>query len=317
MNKLKASMIAKVLAIAFAGAMMVGSTSVAMAASGDSLDGYNSSGNSSQSTNKDSGDSQLPDAINKFNDHSSDGRSSSSDSGNSWGNSSDDSRSSSGGDSDIKVPKKDDGTGLGDMLNNYKPVNKDSLAKAEKTAAPVVQIMGTIINVILVVVTIALTGITALDILYVTLPFTRGFLAPDSTNNGISDPTASPSQGNSTRRWVSDEALQAVQEGMGGTSQDAMAGYQGGGQYGSYMGGGYPGGGYQGGGYQGGQQKKGHRGGKSIMFNYFKGRAFFYVVYAVTVILLFSNIFTNIGVDIAEVVMGVFQQGQDWLNSHS
>ena len=65
---------------------------------------------------------------------------------------------------------------LGDYLGGYSPVNGDNVASASEIASPIVDIIGNLVGVIALIASAGIFLVTALDLCYIGLPFTRGLL---------------------------------------------------------------------------------------------------------------------------------------------
>ena len=196
----------------------------------------------------------------------------------------------------------DDGTGaIGDYMKGYNPVDGEDMAKANQLASPLVNMIGTIIGVIVVIVSAGIFLVTALDLAYIGLPFTRPLLT-------------------AKYQLVSDEALACVgggaagqqggmQGGMGGMS-GGMGGMQGGmgGMSGGMGMGGMSGG--MGMGANGQQQ-----GTKSIIVSYLKKRIVFLVIFALATVILLSSVFTDCGINLAALLMKLMGKANDSISN--
>ena len=125
---------------------------------------------------------------------------------------------------------------ISDYLNDYTPITNDNMAKASTLASPIANFLGTVAGGIVIVVEGAIVLVTALDLAYIGLPFTRSILNPNyagaaaqgggmgmgmgggfgggygrmGMGGGMPGGQAAPQSG-LRRQWVSDEAVQAVQ----------------------------------------------------------------------------------------------------------
>lgn len=188
-----------------------------------------------------------------------------------------------------------------DYLKGYTPVTDQNMSDARQYAGPITNILGTITGFLVMIVSGALFVVTALDLCYIGLPFTRNFLNPQSQGGGMGGMGMSPMGGSmgggqpQGKRWVSDEAVACV----------SMANPQGGGGGMSPMGGmGMSPMGGMGGSMGGGQQQPT----KSVIMTYLKKRAFFLIIFAVATILLTSSIFTDCGINLAELSFKVLNK---------
>ena len=187
-----------------------------------------------------------------------------------------------------------------DYLKGYTPVTDQNMSDAKQYASPITNILGTVTGFLVMLVSAALFVVTALDLCYIGLPFTRNFLNPQSQGGGMGGMGMSPMGGSmgggqpQGKRWVSDEAVACVsmanpQGGGGGMGMSPMGGM-----------GMSPMGGSMG----GGQQQPT----KSVIMTYLKKRAFFLIIFAVATILLTSSIFTDCGINLAELSFKVLNK---------
>lgn len=180
-----------------------------------------------------------------------------------------------------------DAGALGDALQNYNPITDDNMSQAQALANPITNIVGNIIGAIVLLTAAGIFLVTALDLAYIAMPFTRPLLT-------------------SKHQLVSDEALAAVGGASGGQQAGGMGSPMGG--MGSPMGGmGSPMGSPMGGG-MGGQQKQST---KSVITTYFKKRVVFMVIFAVATVILTSSILTGVGINLAALLTEII----DKLNS--
>ena len=198
---------------------------------------------------------------------------------------------------------------ISDYLKGYTPVTDENMQKASKLAGPIASAIGTCSGFIIIVVSAGIFLVTALDLCYIGLPFTRNMLAPQAAGGGA--PMGGMGMGGmmggmmggagaqaQPRKWVSDEAIQAV----------AMASPQGGAMGGSPMMGGGMGMGMGAmGGMMGGAGAQ-PQATKSVILTYLKKRSFFIIVFTVCTILLMSSIFTDCGINLAELLYKVLDK---------
>lgn len=183
-----------------------------------------------------------------------------------------------------------DAGALGDALQNYNPITDDNMSQAQALANPITNIIGNIIGAIVLLTAAGIFLITALDLAYIAMPFTRPLLT-------------------SKHQLVSDEALAAV----GGAGSGQQAGGMGS-PMGSPMGGmggmGSPMGSPMGGG-MGGQQKQST---KSVITAYFKKRVVFMVIFAVATVILTSSILTGVGINLAALLTEIINKLNSIIN---
>lgn len=163
-------------------------------------------------------------------------------------------------------------TGVADFFKNYNAVTSEHLNKANATVSPLTNVIGYLVGGILSVTTAAIFLITVIDLLYLSVPFTRGFLC-------------------GSKQYVSDEAVASLGSKSGGmqSGMNSMQGNTGG------MNSGYGAMGMQSGGMQ-----QANSSSKSIMLTYFKKRVFFVILFAVCSIILTSSILLGTGVNLAQ-----------------
>ena len=162
-----------------------------------------------------------------------------SDSGNSysqtynWDNQSNDgndgsSTTDNSGSSDGLQLKENDDAGISNMLRNQHPVTKESLSRAQSGVAPIVRMISGFISLILVLLSAWIFAQSAIDLVYLCVPVSRGMLNPNmaaggaamgamSTGMGMGMGSGAQVSGNGGKKWVSDEAEQALNEGQAGS----------------------------------------------------------------------------------------------------
>lgn len=184
-----------------------------------------------------------------------------------------------------------DAGALGDALQNYNPITDDNMSQAQALANPITNIIGNIIGAIVLLTAAGIFLVTALDLAYIAMPFTRPLLT-------------------SKHQLVSDEALAAVGGASGGQQAGGM-----GSPMGSPMGGmggmGSPMGSPMGGGMGAGQQKQST---KSVITAYFKKRVVFMVIFAVATVILTSSILTGVGINLAALLTEIINKLNSIIN---
>lgn len=183
-----------------------------------------------------------------------------------------------------------DAGALGDALQNYNPITDDNMSQAQALANPITNIIGNIIGAIVLLTAAGIFLVTALDLAYIAMPFTRQLLT-------------------SKHQLVSDEALAAVGGASGGQQAGGM-----GSPMGSPMGGmggmGSPMGSPMGG-MGAGQQKQGT---KAVITTYFKKRVVFMVIFAVATVILTSSILTGVGINLAALLTEIINKLNSIIN---
>ena len=205
---------------------------------------------------------------------------------------------------------------VGDLFSSA-GVNEESAAKAKKWIEPVAKVLNTVIAVILGLFASMLILVSVLDMVYLGIPITRQWLCPGGADMGAAAAggmaggmggmggmggygrrgrgrmgmggmggmggaaQAQPTLGASIGRWISDDALAAVNE-----SQNGMAA-------------------------AGGMGAMGMQGamppatGKNVMFAYLKKRAFSLVMLGVCLVLFSCTVFTDLGITVGTKIIGL------------
>lgn len=189
---------------------------------------------------------------------------------------------------------------ISDYLKGYNPVTSENMQKAGTMASPIVTALGTISGFIVMIVSAGIFVVTALDLCYIGIPFLRPTLNPNQASGG-SSPMMGMGMGmssmggmqggsvNSGRRcWVSDEAIACV---------NLAGGQQGGASMGMSPMGMSPMGMMGGMGQQPSQVST-----KSVIVEYLKKRSFFLIIFTIATVILMSSIFTNCGLNLAELL---------------
>lgn len=201
-------------------------------------------------------------------------------------------------------------TAISDHLKGYTPVTSDNMNSANQLAGPIAAAIGTLSGFVVIIISAAIFLVTSLDLAYIGVPFLRQYLNPAYASGGAQGGmgmggmgmgmggmgmgmSANPApQG---RKWISDEAEMCVKMATAGAGASPMAGGMGG------MGGmgmGMP---------MGGQQQQPMKT-KSVILEYLKKRIFFIVIFTVATIVLMSSIFTDCGINLAELLMKVMNK---------
>ena len=206
---------------------------------------------------------------------------------------------------------------ISDYMRGYNAVTDEDMESASKMVGPVTALIGKAIGVILLLVNSLVFLVTALDILYIAVPFTRKFLNPSNLQQGGG---MMPGMGMGMRmgmsmgagagggadpnahKWVSDEAVAALiqggqMQGAGGGAMNAMGGMSMGAM-----------------GAMGGQQAQ-PQGTKSIIGIYLKKRMFFLVVFAIATTILMSSILLDCGLNLAQLLHRILNMFNDGISN--
>lgn len=211
---------------------------------------------------------------------------------------------------------------ISDYMRGYNAVDDEDMAKANKMTNPITNFVGTLIGIIILLTDAFIFVTTAVDLMYIGVPFMRKYLAPGAeaqagggAMGGMGGMGGMGMRGGmmggmggmgggaqaSPRKLISDEALMAVQ--TAGAGAQAGGGAMGGmGMGGMGMMGGM-------GGMGGGAQQQQSTG--SVIGAYLKKRIFFLIVFAVATTLLMSSVFMDCGLNLAQLGYKVM----DMLNS--
>lgn len=211
--------------------------------------------------------------------------------------------SSGSSSSSVDQGSGNDSGSISDYLKGYNPVTDENMQQASSMASPIVSFLGTVAGFIVMVASAGIFVVTALDLCYIGLPFTRSLLNPSyGASQGGASPMgglgmgmpgamgggtqgAAPEQG-LRRRWVSDEAVACVSmaqqssQPQGGMPQMGAMGMMGGGMI----------------------QQSQPAPAKSVITTYLKKRAFFLVIFTVATVVLMSSLFTDCGLNLAELL---------------
>lgn len=175
---------------------------------------------------------------------------------------------------------------LADYMRGYTPITEENMQFAAITMSPFVRLLGNITGCIVVFTMVGIFFVTALDLCYIAIPPVRSLLNPQSMPNvgmpigGMGMPSM---QNQSTKRkWVSDEAVMVVNQNLM-PAQPMPNMY-------------------------GGPQPPQPQPVKIVIFEYFKKRLLFMVIFAIATTLLLSSIFTDCGINIAELGVKVMNK---------
>lgn len=201
---------------------------------------------------------------------------------------------------------------IGDYMRGYNPVDDEDMAKANQIASPITNFIGSAIGVIVVIASAGIFLITALDLCYIGIPFTRRLLTMKyqlvSDEALACTPGAAPQQAG---------GMGGQMGGMNGGMSGGMGGFGGG--MNSGFGGGMNGGMSSMGGYGGGMSamggmngqmgaQQGQQGTKSCVVQYLKKRVVFIVVFTICTIILLSSAITGCGINLASLLLKILNK---------
>lgn len=217
----------------------------------------------------------------------------------------------------------DTGT-IGGLLSNGIGVNSEAAEKASRIVSPAAKLINAGVATLLAAAALGIFAITALDLLYITLPPIRnllyrggqeqggaamgggmmggfggggfggygggyggGFGGGGFGNRGMGGSGGS-SGGSFISRWISDEAVAAVGVLNGGAQSSGGMGGMGG--FGGFGG-------------MGGMQQQEPPRMRSVLFDYMKKRVFFLVAFGLCAVLFSTTIFTDIGIKLGSIIL--------------
>ena len=216
---------------------------------------------------------------------------------------------------DLKDQDIGDSNDIGDILAGQQTMTSDHLEQASVWAAPLTNIIGYAMGIIIILMVMLVGLITALDLMYIAIPPVRNILYKAGTDGtgaytggmgaggygmggyghrGMGAMGAGGAAGGSMKptQWVSDEAV-ACAALLGGSQQSVNMG----------MGGGM-GMGMQGGMGMGAQPQQPMRM-KSVLWVYIKKRALFLILLMVAIMVLTSSSLMGTGVNLAQWVLRI------------
>lgn len=191
-------------------------------------------------------------------------------------------------------------------IGNQGGLSNEQMETASRTMSPVVNLIGYVTGAIIVLLMTGITLITALDLLYITVPPIRGLLYKGGQGGQGGMPGATGGvgglggfgrrygamgangqvQGHQSIQWISDEAIACVAL-LGGSAQTGTAGMQTGAVGGMAM----P-----------NQQPQST---KSVIGTYFRKKLFFILLLAICLIVLTSSVVLNCGINLGQWVLKI------------
>lgn len=224
--------------------------------------------------------------------------------GNSQSTQGNDSQSTQGGNSKSQGDDYNS-KGVQDYYKTQKNVTGENMEKAGVIASPIVNIFGNIIGFLLMISGAGIFVITAIDLCYIGIPPIRGLLYKGGAQGGMGMGMgmggmgmATQQQGRKPLQLISDEAVQVVGGSQQGGASMGMSGMGGMGMSGMGMSG------------MGQQQQPA----KLLILEYFKKRAFFTILFIFSSIVLTSSLFTDCGINVAQLFMNLVTQLMNAVN---
>lgn len=204
-------------------------------------------------------------------------------------------------DTDTEVTTLNDNA-LVDYMRGYQPITEENMQFANATMSPVVKVIGNVSGCVMIFAIAAIFFTTALDLLYIAFPPIRAIL----------NPTMGMPERGLRRKWVSDEVCRVVNIYGNAQQGPMMQGGMGMGMpSGMGMGMGMP---MQGGMSMGMPQQQ-PQPMKIVIFEYLKARAIFLVIFAIASTLLLSSIFTDCGINVAELIVKLMNKVNESINN--
>ena len=184
-------------------------------------------------------------------------------------------------------PNQESENALKQYLYGYKPVTEENMRNARALLNPITTLIGNITGCIVVFVVAFIFLITGIDLVYIAVPFTRSFLNPSVSFSSQGMPQQTFSNRGLRRKLVSDEASKVVerfgaqpsvpQQQMGFTTPSML-------------------------------NQPTPEPMKIVIFEYLKARAIFLIVFAIATTLLLSSVFTDCGLNLAELGVKVMNR---------
>lgn len=195
----------------------------------------------------------------------------------------------------IVEPQYSDDNALTDYLRGYTPVTQENMRIASDTVSPIVNFLGTVTGAIMMLASAGIFFTTALDMLAIGVPTIRPLLYTEPAQGG-GMPMAGIGMGMQggeskakSRKFISEDAIKAIN--MANSGGQASAGI--------------PNTGIPG--MSAPSQPQGG-GTKPALLTYLINRAFFLVLFAICSVVLLSSLFTDCGINIAELISKIVEK---------
>lgn len=184
----------------------------------------------------------------------------------------------------IVEPQYSDDNALTDYLRGYTPVTQENMRIASDTVSPIVNFLGTVTGAIMMLTSAGIFLTTALDMLAIGVSAVRPLLYTEQPQGGgmpmmgVQGGASQPKQ----RKLISEDAIKAIN--MANASQQQ----------------GVP--------VMPGMQTQQQGGVKPALLTYLINRAFFLVLFGICSVVLLSSLFTDCGLNIAELISKIVQK---------
>lgn len=189
-------------------------------------------------------------------------------------------------DSNVSDSNRESAKAVGEIFKQGS-LTQESVEKSKKWVEPVAKVVNLLIATLVSLLAVGIVCVSVLDLIYIQLPFVRGYMAPQQTtpstsmpNNmpGVMAPNAPVQSSGATRQWVSDEAIAALQESQ--PQQTVGMGPQ-------------------------LQQQQGKPGGKNALIAYAKKRSFALIMLGICIVVFTCTALTDLGLLIGVKLIGV------------
>lgn len=187
----------------------------------------------------------------------------------------------------------DGGSSVSNFFKGYNPVTDDQMQQGSYYAQPIVSLLGSTIGFLMALVVGWMGVQTAIDLIYWAIPPLRGVLSNDQqgSSGSMGMGGMQPQQQKRKILTVSDDMTQAIQIGGVGGQQQAMGSMG--------MGGGFGGGGF------GAPQPQQEQKQPHVLATYFKKRLLSLIILGVCMVVLFSSILLDTGINLGAFVVKI------------
>lgn len=196
-------------------------------------------------------------------------------------------------DSKVSDSNRESAKAVGEIFKQGS-LTQESVEKSKKWVEPVAKVINMLMAVLVSLLAVGIVCVSVLDLIYIQLPFVRGYLTPQQNTSPTSMPSNMPgamspnmvanahvqSSGSSStvRQWVSDEAIAALQESQ--SQQTVCTGQQ-------------------------LQQQQGKPGGKSALLSYVKKRSFALIMLGICIVVFTCTALTDLGLLLGVKLIGI------------
>lgn len=123
-------------------------------------------------------------------------------------------------DSNVYDSNRESAKAVGEIFKQGS-LTQESVEKSKKWVEPIAKVVNLLIATLVALLTVGIVCVSVLDLIYIQLPFVRGYMASQQTTSSTSMPSNMPGamppnapvqSSSTTRQSVSDEAIAALQE---------------------------------------------------------------------------------------------------------